>query len=69
MSELSKEKKERFIKEIRENCTAIDTALKEKVYGNVEMVLQKAHNLSILTANSASVCAFNVLQASEAGRA
>ena len=57
MSELSKEKKDRFVAEIRENCKAIDVALKEKVYGNVEMVLQKAHNLSILTANSASVCA------------
>jgi len=57
MSELSKEKKEKYVKEIRENCKAIDTALKEKVYGDVEMVLQKAHNLSILTANSAMVCA------------
>jgi len=56
MSELSKERKEEFIKEIGENCKAIDEAIKEKVYGNVEMVLQKAHNLSILTANSASVC-------------
>jgi len=56
MSELSKEKKERFVAEIRENCKAIDEAIKVEVYGNVEFVLQKAHNLSILTANSASVC-------------
>jgi len=56
MSELNKERKDEFIAKIGENCKAIDTALKEKVYGDVEMVLQKAHNLSILTANSASVC-------------
>jgi len=56
MGELSKEKKEKFVEEIRENCKAIDEAIKEKVYGDVEMVLQKAHKLSILTANSAMVC-------------
>jgi len=56
MSELIKEKKEKFVREIRESCTAIDKALKVEVYGNVEFVLEKAHNLSILTANSASVC-------------
>lgn len=57
MSELSKERKEKFVKEIGENCKAIDKELKVKVYGNAEFVLQKAHNLSILTANSAEVCA------------
>ncbi len=56
MGDLSKEKKKEFVEEIRENCKAIDEAIKEKVYGDVEMVLQKAHNLSILTANSAMVC-------------
>ncbi len=56
MSELSKERKDEFIGKITDNCEAIDKALKEPVYGNVEAVLQKAHNLSILTANSASVC-------------
>ena len=56
MSKLSKSRKDEFVTEIRENCKAIDGALKEKVYGDVEMVLQKAHNLSILTANSAMVC-------------
>lgn len=56
MSELTKERKEEFIGKITANCEAIDTALKVEVYGDVEMVLQKAHALSILTANSASVC-------------
>jgi len=56
MSELSKERKDEFIGKITENCEAIDKALKVEVYGDVEAVLQKAHALSILTANSASVC-------------
>lgn len=56
MSELSKERKAEFIRKITENCEAIDTALKTEVYGDVEEVLQKAHALSVLTANSASVC-------------
>jgi len=56
MSELSKERKDEFIGKITENCEAIDAALKTEVYGDVESVLQKAHTLSVLTANSASVC-------------
>jgi len=53
---LNPERQKEFIAKIGENCTAIDKALKEEVYGDPEMVLQKAHNLSILTANSAVVC-------------
>ncbi len=56
MSELSKERRDEFIGKITENCEAIDKALKTEVYGDVESVLQKAHVLSVLTANSASVC-------------
>lgn len=56
MSELTKERKVKFIEEITENCKAIDEALKTEVYGDVESVLKKAHVLSVLTANSAMVC-------------
>lgn len=53
---LTPERKEEFIKDIATTAKLINEALRIECYGHPEAVLSKAHDLSILTANSAVIC-------------